>query len=304
MSDHQKPLNWPDDLEWPAGLSARLAWVADSIGVVKKDGHNRDGGDYKYVSVNMLAEVALPKLRRVGVSLVPGQSEIVRLDQDIPPTRSGKPQWACLIKQDWDVVCDDLNGYQATGFQTYGFTVSTGDKLVNAAHRFAEKNALQLLLHVVSDEDPEAHSEEPMAERSHTERRTERAAAADPHAKINAAQLTRLQTIASKSGWSDDQKAELKQAYGVESSKDVTVSQYDAFCADLEGGYPSRSMVAWMVNDIAKTADASGEQRNKAVSMTGKTADDVVGKGSTMYSQFLKDFGANLDDVMAGESSE
>lgn len=232
MSEQQKPQSWPDDLEWPAGLAARLAWVAWKIGPIGKDGHVTQGGNFHYASVNAMAAAALTRLRQVGVALVPGKTTVHQMDQSAE-TAKGSKQWVCLLEQEWRAVSDfETSEPMVMGqdFSTFGFSLDTFDKAVNKAHRYAEKNALQMLLHIISDEDPESDVMNPQFADgpARAPRQTDKISA-EQHKRMMAAGLGK---------WTDDQRKELLSLWGLESSKDVTLEHYDAIVEQGEQGVP------------------------------------------------------------------
>jgi hypothetical protein len=100
-----------------------------------------------------------------------------------------------------------------------GVGMDSGDKAANKAMAIAHKYALLQIFCVptIENDDPDKESHETIS--------------AQP--VISTSQLTRLKTIASKSGKSiDDIKLILKE-YGYESSKEIHPGDYDAICEKI-----------------------------------------------------------------------
>lgn len=147
-----EPFPLPED----APLAMRVAWVSGQLPVIQKDGQmNAPGQNYRYTSVDQLAELIVPLMARAQLALVPhGATELLRLDTDTP-TRNNGVQWTCVVRCGWALVGPD--GDTLIG-SSLGMSLDSSDKGLNKAQRFAEKNALQAYFHPSSGEDPDAHA--------------------------------------------------------------------------------------------------------------------------------------------------
>lgn len=234
----------------PKNLAKKLAAVMAAVGRVPKRGFNAFH-KYYYVMESDLADAIRDQLSKVGMVLLP---HVVRVETvGTRQTRSGGEETQVRAWVEYTFIDSESGESWATTMPGDG--ADSGDKAIYKAITGSGKYLLLKAFWIPTGDDPEKDDSKtdggstivdpkPFGDPPRKATPAADAQAVFPGAtvvedRISPPQVERLQTIARKAGHKGPAvKAWLAKDYGVESSKDLRPSDYDAVCKRLERKEP------------------------------------------------------------------
>jgi len=216
-------------MERPGKIYERMISIMQEIGAVGKGGINKQQG-FKFRAISDVYNAIHPVMAKHGVfttHIITNRfSEPLKSKSGGMGTHKIYTYFFFFKTIDGSYVTTEIDG-EANDF---------GDKGVNKTLSIADKYAI-----VTTFKIPFEKMEDPDSETIEGEQKSRKPAAQkSPPATVKMAELTRLWTVASNSGWTKDEVHKIiKKLWNLDSTKDLNRARYDYIVKTIQAkGYP------------------------------------------------------------------
>lgn len=210
------------------GLVIKLAKVMSEVQYLQKKGYN-SFHKYRYATEADVNEKVREELAKQNVVMLPSMLAHSMREHT---NRSGAIEYITMVDMEFRFIDGDTG--EELVIRMSGEGQDAGDKGIYKAISGAQKYALMKAFMIPTGDDPEGDEE--VDRRNHTQP-SEKPEKPVKTGKPSEAQLKRLYAISKAQALGDGViKGYMKETYGAESSKDLTIDQYRTLCEALEGG--------------------------------------------------------------------
>jgi hypothetical protein len=196
--------------------------VMNDISAIGKDKQNIQQ-NFKFRGIDDVYNALHPLMAKHGIFSVP---QVTSKESSKELSAKGGNLFYEKLMITYTFFAEDGSSIAST---VLGVGMDSGDKAANKAMAIAHKYALLQIFCVptveTDDPDKDTHDIKPEPPTQPAQK---------PSGVISAAQLTRLKTIASKSGKAPDELKAIIAVFGYESSKDIRPVDYEKICEEIE----------------------------------------------------------------------
>lgn len=220
----------------PGKIYSLIPKIMAEVGAIEKTRENKQGSGYMFRGIDDVYFALQPLLAKYLVFFTP---TVLSAEREERQSKSGGLLIYTVLRVQFEFFADDGSSVKAT---TMGEAMDSGDKSSNKAHSAALKvAALEVFcIPTEGDNDTENHSPEPLPRASGgpviapvgsaSQQPPSSSRAAQ---KPSDAQLKRLHAIKGSCRITDEElKSWIAEMYLVESTRDLSLAQYDKLCND------------------------------------------------------------------------
>lgn len=209
----------------------KIADVMVDIEAIAKERNNSQQG-YKFRGIDDVYNMIHPLLSKHRIFTVP---RIVKAERSERKSNSGGVLLYSIIEMEYTFYAEDGSSVVS---QVIGEGMDSGDKASNKAMAVAHKYCLTQTFAVPTEDDKDPENDSPKIAPKQAPAPNVQPKG-DPKKAVTPNQLKRLYAIQGQSEWSEaDVKAYMHSRFGIDSSKDLKMGDYDILCNAIQAGGP------------------------------------------------------------------